>query len=195
MKVARPAVAERTLTIHAADGLRCAAIVWFTGLSGAGKSTIASRVREELLARAIKAELLDGDVMRAHLGRELGFSREDRDENVRRIGFVADLLTRNGIIVLASAVSPYRSTRDEMRRKAGGPFLEVYVSTPLEICEQRDPKGLYRKARAGQLPHFTGISDPYEPPRAPEIVCPTHRESLGESVESVLRALMPSLSR
>lgn len=145
MTLGRLALFGKRLAIQAAPATRYGTTVWFTGLSGAGKSTIAGRVREELVARGIKAELLDGDVMREHLARELGFSRADRDENIRRIGFVADLLARNGVVVLVSAVSPYHATRDEMRRKTGGSFLEVYVSTPLEVCEQRDPKGLYPK--------------------------------------------------
>jgi adenylylsulfate kinase len=167
-------------------------IVWFTGLSGAGKSTIAGRVLEGLVARGIKAELLDGDVMRQRISRGLGFGREDRDENIRRIAFVADLLARNGVVVLVSAVSPYRAIRDEVRRGASVPFVEVYVSAPLEVCEQRDPKGLYRKARAGELRQFTGIDDPYEPPMAPEIVCPTHEQTLEASADSVLGVLLPA---
>lgn len=166
-------------------------IVWFTGLSGAGKSTIAGRVLEGLQARGIKSELLDGDVMRQRISRGLGFSREDRDENIRRIAFVADLLARNGIVVLVSAVSPYRAIRDEVRRGASVRFVEVYVSAPLEVCEQRDPKGLYRKARSGELRQFTGVDDPYEPPTAPEVVCPTHEQPVEASAESVLRVLLP----
>lgn len=170
------------------------AIVWFTGLSGAGKSTIATLLYQHLCARGIKVDLLDGDVMRQRISRGLGFSRQDRDENVRRIGFVADLLARNGNVALVSAVSPYRAARDEIRRSATVSFVEVYVSTPLEICELRDPKGLYRKARAGEIPHFTGIDDPYEPPIAAEIVCPAHKQSVDTSVASVMRALLPSVT-
>jgi adenylylsulfate kinase len=166
-------------------------IVWFTGLSGAGKTTIAHRVWEELIARGIRTEVLDGDVMRQHICRGLGFSREDRDENVRRLGFVGNLLARNGIVALVSAVSPYRDTREEIRRSASGVFLEVFVSAPLHVCEQRDPKGLYRRARAGELHQFTGIDDPYEPPTAPEIVCSTDQETIEASVNSVLRVLLP----
>jgi adenylyl-sulfate kinase len=169
------------------------AIVWLTGLSGAGKSTIASSVCEDLIARGIKAELLDGDAMRDHISRGLGFSREDRDENVRRIGFVADLLARNGVVALVSAVSPYRAVRDEIRRGTAAWFVEVHVSAPLEVCERRDPKGLYRRARAGELPHFTGIDDPYEPPIAPEVVCSTDQETIETSVNKVLGALLPRL--
>jgi adenylyl-sulfate kinase len=169
------------------------AIVWFTGLSGAGKSTIATHLLEDLRARGIKADLLDGDAMRRHISRGLGFSREDRDENVRRIGQVADLLARNGEVALVSAVSPYRAVRDEIRRSTTAAFVEVYVSAPLEVCEQRDPKGLYRKARAGEIPHFTGIDDPYEPPVAAEVVCPTHNQSVNSCVASVMRTLLPRL--
>src|SRR5262245_10009724 len=158
------------------------AIVWFTGLSGAGKTTIATRVYEELVARQIRAEVLDGDVMRQHICRGLGFSREDRIENMRRLGFVAHLLARNGVVALVSAVSPYRDTREEIRRGASVQFVEVYVSAPLEVCERRDPKGLYRRARAGELRQFTGIDDPYEPPLEPEIVCSTDRETIEMSV-------------
>jgi adenylyl-sulfate kinase len=130
-------------------------------------------------------ELLDGDIVRQHLSKDLGFSKHDRDENIRRIGFVAELLTRNGVIVLVSAISPYRSVREEVRARIGN-FLEVYVNAPLETCEHRDVKGLYRRARAGELHHFTGLDDPYEPPVAPEIECHTDRETLAESTAKVL---------
>ncbi len=137
--------------------------VWFTGLSSAGKSTICQALYEKLWARGYKVEWLDGDVVRQHLSKDLGFSKQDRDENIRRIGFVAELLTRNGVIVLVSAISPYGSVRDEVRRRIGN-FLEVYVNAPLAVCEQRDVKGLYRRARTGELHHFTGVDDPYEAP-------------------------------
>jgi len=169
------------------------AIVWFTDLSAAGKSTIASCVFEYLVARGIKAELLDGDVVRQRISRGLGFSREDREENNRRIGFVANLLARNGVVVLVSAISPYREGRDEVRRKTCVSFVEVYVSAPLDVCERRDPKGLYRRARAGELRQVTGIDGPYEPPIAPEITCPTHEEPVETSVDRVLRVLLPWL--
>ena len=125
-------------------------------------------------------EWLDGDVIRQRLSTGLGFSQEDRDENIRRIGFVAELVTRHGVIVLVSAVSPYREVRDEMRHRIGN-FLEVYVQATLEVCEQRDLKGIYRRARTGELDHVTGINDPYEPPLTPEVVCCTDRETLAES--------------
>ncbi len=186
----QPAVVERSLATKTLPWTLGGTTVWFTGLSGAGKTTIASRVRDELLARGIKVEALDGDDMREHLGRELGFSRRDRDENVHRIGFVANLLARNGIVVLVSAVSPYRATRDDIRKNAPGRFVEVFVSAPLEVCERRDPKGLYRKARAGEIPHFTGIDDPYEEPVAPEIICTTDVLSIDACVATVLGALL-----
>lgn len=163
--------------------------VWATGLSGAGKTTICDAVHTELVARGMRVEILDGDAMRQHLSRELGFGKPDRDENIRRIGFVADLLTRNGVIVLVSAISPYRALRDEIRRTIGT-FLEVFVNAPLTICEQRDPRGLYKKARAGALRGFTGIDDPYEPPLSPEVECRTDMESVGESVDKVVNAIL-----
>ena len=162
--------------------------VWFTGLSGSGKTTLCRAVYERLAARGCRLELLDGDTVRKHLSKGLGFSREDRDENIRRIGFVAGLLTRNGVIALAAAISPYRAVRDEVRASIGD-FVEVYVNAPLEVCEGRDPKGLYRKARAGQLPAFTGIDDPYEPPLQPEVECRTDRETLEECIAKVLGAI------
>jgi adenylyl-sulfate kinase len=162
--------------------------VWFTGLSASGKTTLCRAVYERLAARGCRLELLDGDTVRKHLSKGLGFSREDRNENIRRIGFVAGLLTRNGVIALAAAISPYRAVRDEVRASIGD-FVEVYVNAPLEVCESRDPKGLYRKARAGQLPAFTGIDDPYEPPLHPEVECRTDRETLEECTAKVLAAI------
>ncbi len=162
--------------------------VWFTGLSSAGKSTICQALYEKLWARGYKVEWLDGDVVRQHLSKDLGFSKQDRDENIRRIGFVAELLTRNGVVVLVSAISPYGSVRNEVRRRIGK-FLEVYVNAPLAVCEQRDVKGLYRRARTGELHHFTGVDDPYEPPAAPEVECRTDLETLAESTAKVLDAV------
>jgi len=168
--------------------------VWFTGLSGAGKTTICRAVATELLAHGLQVEVIDGDVIRNYLCKDLGFSKQDRDENIRRIAFVSQLLTRNGAIVLVSAISPYRSARDAARKTIGN-FMEVYVNTPLSVCEVRDPKLLYQKARAGKISGFTGIDDPYEPPLAPEIVCNTAEESTRESsskvVAEVLRYLTP----
>lgn len=162
--------------------------VWFTGLSGAGKTTICQAVEKELRAQGHQIEVLDGDIVRENLTKGLGFSKEDRDENIRRIGFVAHLLTRNGVIVLVSAISPYRAIREEVRQKIGD-FVEVYVSTPLEVCEARDVKGLYKRARAGQIKQFTGIDDPYEPPINPEVDCKTQQETPEESVNKVLTCL------
>ncbi len=167
--------------------------VWFTGLSGAGKTTLAHAVYEKLWAKGVKVELLDGDVVRHQLSKDLGFSKEDRDENIRRIGFIAQLLSRNGVIVLVSAISPYRAVRDEVRR-ANTNFLEVFVNAPIEVCEQRDTKGHYHRARTGELPHFTGVTDPYEPPLAPEVECHTDHETLPESVEKVVQAIEIRLS-
>ena len=162
--------------------------IWFTGLSGAGKTTIASAVEARLREWGHRVESLDGDVVRQNLTKGLGFSKEDRDENIRRIGFVAHLLTRNGVFVLVSAISPYREIRDEVRRRIGD-FVEVFVNAPLEVCEQRDVKGLYQTARAGLIKGFTGIDDPYETPVAAEVECCTDVESVQECVGKVLRAL------
>lgn len=162
--------------------------VWFTGLSGAGKTTITSALEKELRSRNCKLEILDGDIVRTNLTKGLGFSKEDRDENIRRIGFVSHLLTRNGVIVLVSAISPYRSAREEVRERIGD-FIEVYVSAPLAVCEERDVKGLYKRARAGEIQHFTGIDDPYEHPLNPEVNCETHNETLDESVNKVIAKL------
>jgi adenylylsulfate kinase len=162
--------------------------VWFTGLSGAGKSTIATELAKILRRQGHKVEVLDGDIVRKSLTRDLGYSRADRDENIRRIGFVADLLTRNGVIVLVSVISPYRDVREEVRHQIGN-FIEVYVKAPLEVCEQRDVKGLYKKARAGEIRGFTGIDDPYEPPLHPQIECLTDRETVAESVVKVMDKL------
>lgn len=162
--------------------------VWFTGLSGAGKTTITRAVEQKLREAGYKIEILDGDIIRENLTKGLGFSKADRDENIRRIGFVAQLLTRNGVIVLVSAISPYRIVRDEVRQKIGD-FVEVFVNAPLATCEERDVKGLYKKARAGEIQQFTGISDPYEPPLNPEIECCTDLEDLEESVNKVLTTL------
>ena len=162
--------------------------IWFTGLSGSGKSTISIFVEKELRSRGYKVELLDGDVVRQNLTKGLGFSKEDRDENIRRIGFVANLLATNGVIVLVAAISPYRAIREEVRHQIGD-FIEVYVNAPLEVCKQRDVKGLYKKARLGEIKHFTGIDDPYEAPYFPEVECKTDIESLVESGAKVLKKL------
>ena len=159
--------------------------VWFTGLSGAGKSTIASALAEELRRRNMKVEVLDGDVIRTNLSKGLGFSKEDRDTNVLRVGWVAEVLSRNGVAVIAALISPYRETRNAVRSRIKN-FVEVYVNAPLEEVIRRDVKGLYKKALAGEIKNFTGISDPYEPPENPEVVCNTAEETLEESVQKVL---------
>ncbi len=160
-------------------------ILWFTGLSGSGKTTLTKALEPELKARGCKVEILDGDVVRTNLSKGLGFSQEDRDTNIRRIGFVAHLLSRNGVATMTAAISPYRAIRDEIRAMEPN-FVEVYVTAPLEVCEGRDVKGLYAKARAGEIKGFTGIDDPYEEPVNPEIICYTERESVEESVKKVL---------
>lgn len=166
--------------------------IWFTGLSGAGKTTISSAVEQKLQSYGYKKiEILDGDVVRQNLTKGLGFSKEDRDENIRRVGFVANLLTRNQVIVLVSAISPYQEIRQEVRERIGN-FVEVYVNAPLAVCEQRDVKGLYKKARAGEIKNFTGIDDPYEPPLNPDVECRTDLESLDESIAKVLDKLQKS---
>jgi adenylyl-sulfate kinase len=162
--------------------------VWFTGLSSAGKTTISRALYDTLHTRGHQLERLDGDSVRQRLSKDLGFSKEDRDENIRRIGALAEQLTRGGAIVLVSAISPYRAARDELRRRIGD-FLEVWVHAPIEVCEKRDLKGIYRRARAGELHNVTGIDDPYEPPLAPEVECRTDRETLEESVAKVLEAV------
>ena len=163
-------------------------ILWFTGLSGSGKTTITKALEPELKARGCKVEILDGDVVRTNLSKGLGFSQEDRDTNIRRIGFVAHLLSRNGVVAMTAAISPYRAIRDEIRAMEPN-FVEVYVTAPLEVCEGRDVKGLYAKARAGEIKGFTGIDDPYEEPVNPEIICYPERESVEESVKKVLTKL------
>ncbi len=163
--------------------------VWFTGLSGSGKSTIAEMLYHELQARGMKTEILDGDVVRQNLSKGLGFSKEDRDTNIRRIGFVANLLTRNGVATICCPISPYKAIRDEVREQIGA-FVEVYVhATVEEIAANRDPKGLYRKALAGEITGFTGVDDPYEPPENPELVVDTMVETPEESLRKVLTRL------
>ena len=159
--------------------------VWFTGLSGSGKSTIAELLCEELERRGVRWELLDGDVVRTHLSKGLGFSREDRDTNILRIGWLAERLTYHGVAAVCSAISPYRAIRDEVRKRVGK-FVEVFVDCPLDECIRRDRKGLYAKALAGELPNFTGVSDPYEPPESPEVVLHTAQESPEECVRQLV---------
>jgi adenylyl-sulfate kinase len=163
--------------------------IWFTGLSGAGKSTISAIVEQELCARGHKVELLDGDVVRTHIRKGLGFSTEDRDTNIRRIGWVCEVLTRNDVVAIAAAISPYRSVRDEVRARVGR-FVEVFVDCPIETLADRDVKGLYRQAMAGQIQNFTGVSDPYEPPLDPEVTCYSDgRETPEESAARVIARL------
>jgi adenylyl-sulfate kinase len=165
--------------------------LWFTGLSGSGKSTIADIVIPELSSRGVVVEPLDGDVVRTHLSKGLGFSKEDRDTNIERIGWVASRLTRAGAAVLVSAISPYEAVRARVRSmiEEHGVFLEVFVDASVETCIRRDVKGLYARALAGELTHFTGVDDPYEPPRAPEIVLRTESETPEQSARRVLREL------
>lgn len=164
-------------------------VAWFTGLSGSGKTTICQAVHSELKQRGFAAEILDGDDLRKNLTKGLGFSKADRDENVHRIGYVAHLLARNGIIVLVAAISPYWETRQEVYRTLGN-CIEIYVHAPLSVCEKRDPKGLYAKARSGELWGLTGIDDPYEPPIGPHVECRTDLETIEESRDKVLYAVM-----
>jgi len=162
--------------------------LWFTGLSGAGKSTISAVVEKRLRATGAKVEVLDGDVVRENLSKGLGFSKEDRDTNIRRIGFVCELLSRNGVIAIAAAISPYRAVREEIRARIRN-FVEIYVECPLEVVSDRDVKGLYKKAIAGDIPQFTGVSDPYEPPLHPEVVVHSATESPEESANRVWQKL------
>jgi adenylylsulfate kinase len=163
--------------------------LWFTGLSGAGKTTISELVVEELQARGSAIEVLDGDVVRQNLSKGLGFSKEDRDTNIRRVAFVADLLSRNGVPVITAAISPYREIRDEARQQMDGRFIEAYVKASVEECERRDVKGLYAKARAGEIKGFTGVSDPYEPPESPELVLETEQQTPEESAGQIIAFL------
>jgi len=162
--------------------------IWLTGLPSAGKSTLAELITRRLRAGGHPVEILDGDEVRVRLSKGLGFSREDRDENIRRIAYVAKLLTRTGAVAVTAAISPYRATRDEARAEIKD-FVEVHVACPLEACIRRDVKGLYKKALRGEIPAFTGISDPYEPPETPEVVVKTDCETPEESVENILQGL------
>lgn len=174
-------------------------VLWFTGLSGAGKSTLARRMGQVLTQRGVPVEILDGDEVRENLSKGLGFSKEDRDTNIRRIGFVANLLAKHGVCAITAAISPYRAVRDEVRSRASAPFVEVFVDAPLAVVEARDVKGLYQAARARQVPNMTGIDDPYEPPLAPEVVVPTDREDVEHSIDRITtylesRGLIPKAS-
>ena len=162
--------------------------LWFTGMSGAGKSTISGLLVERLRRLHAKVEVLDGDVVRTYLSKGLGFSKEDRDENIRRIGFVCELLSRHGVIAIAAAISPYRAVRDEVRARIEN-FVEVYVECPVEVLAERDVKGLYKRALAGEIPNFTGVTDPYEPPLHPEVTVNSSQETPEQSVENIWATL------
>jgi len=162
--------------------------LWFTGLSGAGKSTLARKVEQIVLERGLNVEVLDGDEVRENLSKGLGFSKEDRDTNIRRIGYVCNLLSRNGTVAISAAISPYSAIRDEVRAMIGT-FVEVYVQCPIEVLTERDVKGLYKKALAGEIKNFTGVSDPYEAPEKAEIVVDTDKETEEESVRKIIGTL------
>jgi len=163
--------------------------LWFTGLSGSGKSTVAELVEKKLKEKGLDLQHLDGDVVRQDLTKDLGFSKEDRDKNIQRVSFVAELLDSHGIPVITTFISPFREERQHAREKIDN-FIEVYVKCPLQVCEKRDVKGLYKKARAGQIPSFTGISQPYEEPEHPEIVLETDKETIEESAQKVINYLI-----
>lgn len=163
--------------------------IWFTGLSGSGKSTISDVLVKKITDKGRNVEVLDGDVVRTNLSKGLGFSKEDRDINIRRIGFVAHLLTRNGVAVICAAISPYIAIRNENRELIGDTFVEVYVKASVEECARRDVKGLYEKAFSGEIKEFTGVSDPYEPPENPEVVCDTENETVEESANKIMSKL------
>jgi bifunctional enzyme CysN/CysC len=181
-------VAANGSNSHQSRGLT----VWFTGLSS-GKTTLSQAVYELLWARGRRVEIPDGDEVRCNVSRDLGFSKKDRDENIRRIGFLAELLTRNGVVALVSVISPYRVVREEIRGRILH-FMEVYVNAPLAVCEDRDVKGLYRKARMGEISGLTGFDDPYEPPLAPEVECRIDQETVRESLEKVINAIEARMS-
>jgi adenylylsulfate kinase len=164
-------------------------VIWLTGLPSAGKSTIAAAVAERLADGGRTVQVLDGDAVRVELCADLGYGRADRDENVRRIGYVASLLASHGVTVLCPVVSPYRSARDSVRQRVGERFVEVWVSTPVEVCADRDVKGLYARQRAGTMTGLTGVDDPYEEPLAPEVVVPTHEVGLDAAVDLIVGAL------
>ena len=162
--------------------------IWFTGLSGSGKSTLSEIIEQRLKARGRNVEVLDGDIVRTHLSKGLGFSREDRDTNIKRIAFVCGLLTRNGVICISAAIAPYREAREWARREIGN-FVEVYVKCPIEVCRQRDVKGLYKLVDEGKLKGFTGVDDPYEEPEHPELIVETSKETVEESISRIFAKL------
>jgi adenylyl-sulfate kinase len=163
--------------------------IWFTGLSGAGKSTLSDVLKKRLNAYGRNVEILDGDVVRTHLSKGLGFSREDRDTNIKRIAFVCSLLTRNGVVCISAAIAPYREAREWARKEIGN-FVEIYVKCSIEVCRQRDVKGLYKLVDEGKIRNFTGIDDPYEEPGSPELVVETDKETVGESANRILAKLV-----
>ena len=160
--------------------------VWFTGLPCCGKTTVADKVAEILKSKGYKIQRLDGDIVRKDITKDLGFSKEDRDENIRRVSFLAKNLTKSGLIVLATFVSPYKARREKSREEIGN-FVEIYVKCPIEVCKKRDVKGMYEKALAGEIKNFTGVDDPYEEPENPELIIETDKETVDESVEKVLK--------
>jgi adenylylsulfate kinase len=162
--------------------------IWFTGLSGSGKSTLSEVIEQRLKARGRNVEVLDGDIVRTHLSKGLGFSREDRDTNIKRIGFVCSLLTRNSVVCISAAIAPYREARDWARKEIGN-FVEVYVKCPLEVCRERDVKGLYKLVDEGKIKNFTGVDDPYEEPVHPELIVETDKETIEESVSRIFARL------
>lgn len=162
--------------------------IWFTGLSGSGKSTLSAMVEETLLERGLNVEVLDGDEVRTMLSSRLGFSKDDRDLNIKRIGWICNLLTRNNVIAIAAAISPYKEVRDANRKMIGN-FVEIYVKCPIEVLKDRDPKGLYKKALSGEIDNFTGISDPYEPPEDAEVMVETDKESPEDSHDKIIKTL------
>lgn len=167
---------------------RKACTIWFTGLPSSGKSTLAEMLEKRLKNMGLYVEILDGDVVRTNLSKGLGFTKEDRDINIRRIGFVCHILTRNGTFAISAAISPYRETREEIREQIGD-FVEIFVDCPVEECIKRDVKGLYKKALAGEIKEFTGVSDPYEEPKNPEVVVESHKEEPEESLQKILNKL------
>jgi len=163
-------------------------VLWFTGLPSSGKTTLARMIEQRLLERGLKVEVLDGDDVRTNLSKGLGYSKEDRDTNIRRVGYVCKLLSRNGVVAIASCISPYREVREEVRRDVGD-FVEVYVKCPLDVLKERDIKGLYKKALRGEIKGFTGVDDPYEEPDNPEVVVETDKESPEESCNKIIDTL------
>lgn len=163
--------------------------IWFTGLSGAGKSTLSDMLATDLRGKGYKVEVLDGDVVRTNLSKGLGFSKEDRDTNIRRIGWVCHVLARNGVVAIAAAISPYREIRDEVRAMHNGNFVEVFVECPVAVLAERDVKGLYKKALAGEIKNFTGVSDPYEAPLRPEVTVHSDHETKDQSAAKIMDEL------